>query len=68
MQSALIFLTLPDLTVAADNVFIGVEFLKPHRAAGMELLCGDAHFTAEAEFTAVGKAGGAVDVDSRGIH
>ena len=36
--------------------------------AGVELLGGDADLRPQAELAAVGKAGGGVDVDRRGVH
>ena len=35
-----------------DDVLIAAQLLQPHRAAGMKLLGGDAHFTAQAELAA----------------
>ena len=34
----------------------------------MELLGGDAHFTAQTEFAAIGEPGGGVDVDRGAVH
>ena len=51
-----------DLSVTADDVFIGAQLVKPHRAAGVEFLRGDAHLAAEAELAPVGKARGDVDI------
>ena len=51
-----------------DDVLIAAQLLQPHRAAGVELLGGDAHLTAQAELAAVGEAGGAVDIDRRTVH
>ena len=34
------------LTIAVDDVFIGAQLLQAHRAAGVELLGGNAHLTA----------------------
>jgi hypothetical protein len=52
------------MSVAADDVFIGGKLLKSHRTAGVKLLGGYTHFTAQAELAAVGKAGGSVDIYS----
>ena len=57
-----------DLSVAADDIFIGAQLVEPHGAAGVELLRGDAHLAAEAELTPVGKAGGDVDVRCRAVR
>ena len=51
-----------------DDVLIAAQLLQPHRAAGVELLGGDAHLTAQAELAAVGEAGGAVDIHRRTVH
>ena len=56
------------MSAAADDIFIGAHFAQPHRAAGVQLLRGDAHFAAEAELAAVGEAGGGVDVDRGAVH
>ena len=56
------------LPVAADDVFVAVELLEPHRAAGVELLGRNAHLAAEAELAAVGKAGGGVYIDGGRVH
>ena len=36
----------PHLPISMDDVLIAAQLLQPHRAAGMELLGGDAHLTA----------------------
>ena len=48
----------PHLPISMDDVLIAAQLLQPHRAAGMELLGGDAHLTAQTELAAVGEAGG----------
>ena len=58
----------PHLPISMDDVLIAAQLLQRHRAAGMELLSGDAHLTAQAELAAVGEAGGAVDIDRRTVH
>ena len=57
-----------DLSVAGDDIFIGTELIQSHGAAGVELLGGDAHLTAQTELSAVGEAGGDVDVHGGTVH
>jgi len=57
-----------DLAVAGDDVFVAGQLLQAHGAAGVELLGGDAHLTAQAELPAVGEAGGGVDVHGGAVH
>ena len=61
-----IFLT--GLSVADNQIFGGAQLPQTQRAPGVELLGGDAHLTAKAELSAVGEAGGAVDVDGGTVH
>ena len=56
----------PDLPVARDDVFVGRQFGKAHRTAGVELLGRDSHLGAEAELAAVGEGRRDVDVDAGG--
>ena len=58
----------PDLPVARDDVFVGRQFGKAHRTAGVELLGRDSHLGAEAELAAVGEGRRDVDVDAGGVH
>ena len=51
-----------------DDVLIAAQLAEAHGSPGVELLGGDAHLTAKAELSAVGEAGGAVDVDSGTVH
>ena len=51
-----------------DDVFIGGQFPQTHGAPGMELLGGNAHFTAQTELAAVGKPGRGIDVHRRAVH
>ena len=51
-----------------DDILIAAQLLQAHGAAGVEFLGGDAHLTAKAELSAVGEAGGAVDVDGGTVH
>ena len=57
-----------DLAAAADDIFIGVELLQAHGTPGVQLLGGNAHLAAQAEFSPVGEAGGDIDIDRRGVH
>ena len=57
----------PGLTGAVDEVFVGGELGKGHRAAGVEFLGGDADFCAEAKFAAVGKASACIYVNAGSI-
>ncbi len=56
-----------NLPGAAEHVFVGRQFLQRHRAAGVELVRGDADLRAEAKFAAVGEARGGVPIDGRAI-
>ena len=51
-----------------DDILIAAQLLQAHGAAGVEFLGGDAHLTAKAELSAVGKAGAGVHVDRRAVH
>ena len=52
------------LAGAVDDVFVGGELLCAYRAAGVETASGNADFSAEAEFAAVGElCGGVVHYD-----
>ena len=55
------------LAVAADDELVGSQLAKAHRAAGVQLLRGDAHLRAEAEFKSVRKARRGVLVDAGGV-
>ena len=57
----------PHLAGTADDVFVGRQFLKAHRTAGMKFVRADANLGPETEFAAVGKAGRSVPIDGRGI-
>ena len=57
-----------DLSGPPHHVLVGAQLRKAHGAPGVELLGGDAHLTAKAELSAVGEAGGAVDVDGGTVH
>ena len=56
------------MAVAMDHIFVGGQFPQTHRATGVELLGRDAHFTAQAEFSAVGEPGGGIDIDGCTVH
>ena len=51
------------MSVSVDDVFIGGQLLQSHGSPGVELLGGDTHFAAQAEFAAVGEASGDVDIN-----
>ena len=57
-----------DLAAAVDDVLVAAQLFQPHRAPGVELLGGNAHLAPQPELPAIGKAGGAVDVDRRTVH
>lgn len=48
---------LPDIAVAAYNIFICCKFFQSHGAAGVQFLGGDAHFAAQTELATVREAG-----------
>ena len=50
-----------------DHIPIAAQFLQSHGTAGMKLLSGNSHFTAEPELAAVGKAGGNIHIDCRTV-
>lgn len=52
----------PDLSRALYDVFVTRQLFQTHRTPGVEFLRGDAHFATQAEFAAVGKARGRVDI------
>ena len=47
---------------------IGGQLPQAHRASGMELLGGNAHFAPQPKFTAIGKPGGGVDIHRRTVY
>ena len=53
--------------IAGDAILVAGEFAQGHRAAGVELVGGDADLGAEAEFFAIGEAGGDVVKDTGAI-
>ena len=57
-----------DLPFAADLIFVRGKLAQPHRPARVKFLGGDAHFRAQTEFKAVGKAGARIDVDGGAVH
>ena len=57
-----------NLSVAAYDVFIGVQLLQPHWTTRVQFLSRDSHFTTETEFSAVCKTGGNIDINRCGIH
>lgn len=58
----------PGLTGAVDEVFVGGEFGKGHRAAGVEFLGGDADFGPETELGTVREGCGDIGIDTGSIH
>jgi len=56
------------LSVTEDNPFIGRQLFKPHRTAGVQLLCAYPHLRPQSELTAVGEPGAGVNVHTRGVH
>src|ERR1043165_8171329 len=50
-----------DVPITGDDVLGGGHLGQPHRAAGVQLLGGDADLGPEAELTAIGEARGRVD-------
>ena len=61
------FICLSDLTVAADDEFVGNELIQAHGASGVQLLRGDADLRAEPELAAIREARGRVYIDRRRI-
>jgi len=57
----------PDLAAAPNHVLGCCQRFEAHRAARVQLLVRDTDLRTEAEFEAVGKAGGSVDVDGSSI-
>ena len=57
-----------DLAAAVNDVLVAAQLFQPHGATGVELLGGNAHLAPQPELPAIGKAGGAVDVDRRTVH
>ena len=53
------------LTVAMHDEFVAAQLGQAHGAAGVELLGGNTHLTAQAELTAVGEAGGDIHIHGR---
>ena len=61
------FICLSDLTVAADDEFVGNELIQAHGASGVQLLRGDADLCAEPKLAAIREARGRVYIDRRRI-
>ena len=57
----------PHLPVAVDDVLHARQLAQPHRAAGVQLLGGDADLGPEAELAAVDEAGRGVDEHGGGV-
>ena len=58
---------LADLALAVYHVFVGAQFVQTHRATRVETVGGDADFRAQAEFEAIGEAGGGIVIHGGGI-
>lgn len=56
------------MTVTGYNILVGVHFTQTHWASCMHTLCGDAYFTAQTEFAAVGESGGGVYINCGAVH
>ena len=50
------------LSITVDDIFVAAQLGQAHGAAGMQLLGADAHFAPQAKLSAIGKAGGGVDI------
>src|SRR5687768_11957680 len=59
---------LPDVPVTQHNIFLAGQALQPYRAAGVDLVSGDADFRTESILETVGEAGGGVHHHRTGIH
>ena len=59
---------LSNLTVSGDDVFVRTQLVQSHGSPGVEFLGGNAHFAAQAEFSAVGKARGDVHIDGGAVY
>ena len=57
-----------DLTVTVDYILGTGQLFQTHRAAGVHLLGGNADLGTQTELTAVGKAGGGIDIYCRTVH
>ena len=57
-----------DLPISVDDVLVAAKLFQPHRAAGVQLLGGDAHLAAQPELSAIGKAGGTVHIHGGTVH
>ena len=56
------------MSVSVNDVLISGQLLQTHGTTGMELLSGNAHFTAKTEFTAVSETGGGIDINRGAVH
>jgi len=57
-----------NLAVATNKPLGAGQFLKTHRASGMELLSRDSNFGTETELAAVGEASGSIHDDRGRIY
>ena len=46
----------PNLSLAADKIFIGAKFSKSHRTTGVKLTCRNANLSPKAKLTPIAKA------------
>ena len=60
--------TAAGLAGAVDDIFVAAQLGQAHGAAGMQLLGADAHFAPQAKLSAIGKAGGGVDIHGGAVH
>ena len=51
-----------------DDIFVAAQLGQAHGAAGMQFLGADAHFAPQAKLSAIGKAGGGVDIHGGAVH
>ncbi len=58
----------PDLSTAVNNIFRCCHLFQPHRTAGMQLLCADADFRAEAKLPAIRETCRRIHIYCRRIH
>src|SRR5579862_5403821 len=60
--------SIPDLSVAVDDVLIRGQLAQPHRTAGVQAVGRDADLGAKAELVAVGETRRRVEIHRGGIH
>ena len=57
----------PDLHDTANQIFVGCQLFKPHRASRMQLLRADPDLCTESEFKPICKACGRIGIHAGGI-